>query len=154
MVRLSSLPPEVAEGYLRLPLPEFDSAPWTPAPPDLKTARVALVTTAGLHRRSDARFNPGASDYRIIPGDIDPDELIMSHLSINFDRTGFQQDVNVVFPLPHLRTLLERGEIGSLARWHYSFMGATDYTRLVEAGPEVGRLLKEDGVDVVLLTPV
>ena len=153
MARLEDLHPDQRTAALNLALPQFDSTPWV-TPPPLKEARVALISTAGLHRRDEERFRGGAVDYRVIPGDIDPAELIMSHLSINFDRSGFQQDVNVVFPLPHLRTLAAAGEIGSLARWHYSFMGATDPVRIAESGAEVGRLLKGDGVDAVLLAPV
>jgi D-proline reductase (dithiol) PrdB len=147
------MPPAQREGALRLPLPEFESTPWTPAPP-LKQARVALISTAGLSRRDDVRFRNGAIDYRLIPGDVDPNELIMSHVSVNYDRSGFQQDVNVVFPLNHLRTLAAAGEIGGLSRWHYSFMGATDPHRVADSGHQVGKLLKDDGVDVVLLAPV
>ena len=153
MVRLSSLPPEVADGYRALPLPSFESTPWTPARP-LKTARVAIVTTAGLHRRDDAKFAGGSADYRLIPGDVEPGDVLQSHVSINFDRTAFQQDINSVFPLWHLRDMQAAGEIGSIARWHYSFMGATDPTRMVEAGKQVALLLKEDNVDAVILTPV
>jgi D-proline reductase (dithiol) PrdB len=153
LVRLRDLPWHVAEGLLALPLPQFDSTPWAPPPPHGQ-ARVAIISTAGLHRRSDPKFAGGATDYRIIPHDLDPAELTMSHVSINFDRSGFQQDVNVVFPLPLLRRLAAQGEVASLARWHYSFMGATDPTRLEETGTRVAHLLKEDGVNAVLLVPV
>jgi D-proline reductase (dithiol) PrdB len=153
MVRLSDLPPELAETYRRLPLPSFESTPWTPAPP-LRDARVAIVSTAGLHRKDDARFAGGATDYRIVPGDIDSASLVMSHGSVNFDRSGFQQDVNVVFPIALLRELADAGEIGSVAAWHYSFMGATEPTRMEAAGREVGRLLRQDGVTGALLVPV
>ena len=152
-MRLSDVPPEMAEGWRNTPLPEFESTPWTPAP-DLRTARLAIVTTAGLHRRSDQNFAGGATDYRIIPGDVDIDELVQSHVSVNFDRTAFQQDTNAVFPLDHLRSLNRSGEIGSLASWHYSFMGATDPTRLVDAGKQVAGLLKDDSVQCVILVPV
>ncbi len=153
MVRLSDLPPAFAEALVRLPLPSFDSTPWSPAP-TLTEARVAIVSTAGLHRRDAERFAGGASDFRLIPGDVDSADLLMSHASTNFDRTGFQQDVNVVFPLELLRTMAATGEIGSVANWHYSFMGATDPTRMAETGPRVGRLLKADGVTAALLVPV
>jgi D-proline reductase (dithiol) PrdB len=143
----------MAEGWRNTPLPEFDSTPWTPGP-DLRTARIAIVTTAGLHRRTDDNFLGGATDYRIIPGDIDIDELVQSHVSVNFDRTAFQQDTNAVFPLDHLRGLVRDGEIGSLGNWHYSFMGATDPTRMVDAGKQVAGLLKDDGVAAVVLVPV
>lgn len=152
-MRLSDVPPEMAEGWRNTPLPEFDSTPWVAAP-NLKSARLAIVTTAGLHRRTDPNFLGGATDYRIIPGDVDVNELVQSHVSVNFDRTAFQQDTNAVFPLDHLRNLAREGEIGSLGTWHYSFMGATDPTRLVDAGAQVAGLLKDDGVDAVILVPV
>jgi D-proline reductase (dithiol) PrdB len=153
LVRLSDLPPEVATGLLNLALPSFETTPWAPAP-ELSKARVAIVTTAGLHRSSDARFVGGAADYRLIPNDVDTADLMMTHVSINFDRTGFQQDVNVVFPLDRLKELARNGEIGSVADWHYSFMGATDPTRLADSGAQVARLLKADGVTAALLVPV
>ena len=153
MVRLSSLPPDVATGWLNTQLPQFDSTPWV-SPLDLKTARVAIVSTAGLHRRSDQKFGPGAADYRLIPGDVDYADLMMSHTSVNLDRTAFQQDVNVVFPLELLRELVRSGEVGEVADWHYAFNGATDPTRLLDSGTEVGRLLKAASVTAALLVPV
>ena len=47
------------------------------------------------------------------------------------------------------------GEIGGVAKWHYSFMGAQPHhAALKAAGEEVGRLLAADEVDVALLIPV
>ena len=139
MVSLSDLP--------------FESPSLVP-PSGIRGAKVALISTAGIHRSSDARFQDGETDYRIIPGDVDAADLVMSHRSINFDRSGFQQDVNVIFPLEHLRKLANLGEVGSVATWHYSFMGAADPIRLQKSGSQVGRLLREDGVSAVLLFPV
>ena len=39
----------------------------------------------------------------------------MSHSSVNFDRTGFAEDVNIVFPLDRFKELEELGKVGSLA---------------------------------------
>jgi D-proline reductase (dithiol) PrdB len=153
MVRLADLPERVAEAYRALPMPEFASTPWA-QPPPLAEARVGIVTTAGLHRRDDRNFQGGAGDYRVLPGDIDPADIVMSHVSVNFDRSGFQQDIKTVFPLEHLQALAGEGTIGSVGAWHYAFMGATDPTAMAESAAEVGRLLKEDGVDVALLVPV
>ncbi|MEX2230088.1 MAG: glycine/sarcosine/betaine reductase selenoprotein B family protein [Dehalococcoidia bacterium] len=153
MARLSDLAPEAAAALERLPLPAFDSTPWV-APPPLAECRVAIVSTAGIHRRSDRAFAGGAIDYRILPAYVDPADLVMSHVSVNFDRSGFQQDSELVFPVGHLHELAAAGHIGSVADWHYSFMGATDPTRMVESGHEVGRLLREDGVHAALLVPV
>ncbi len=153
MARLSDFSGALLASIENLPLPEFDSTPWAGAS-KLRDARVALVSSAGLHRASDDNFLRGSSEYRLIPGDLDYADLRMSHVSANFDRTGFHQDVNVVFPLEHLRALAAEGSIGSVADWHYSFMGATDPERLADAGAQAGRLLKNDGVTAALLIPV
>jgi D-proline reductase (dithiol) PrdB len=78
----------------------------------------------------------------------------MSHVSTNFDRTGFQQDLNVIFPLDRLREMTERGEIGSVANFHYSFMGATEPEKMEQTVRKLASILKKDEVNSVLLVPV
>ena len=158
MVRLADLPDWEREHMLeKIPaMPDFGLSPWAAGGP-LSKRRVALVTSAGLHRRGDRPFGLGeaANDYRVIPGDVDAADLVMSQLSVNYDRTGFQQDLNVVFPLDRLKELAADGIIGSVAAYHYAFMGAgSPVTRMEAKAREVGKLLKQDGVDAVLLTPV
>ncbi len=136
-----------------LELPDFGPTPFVFGPP-LRERRVAIVTTAGVHLRSDRPFDSGAADYRVIPGDTPPDELLMSHLSVNFDRTGFQEDINVVFPLHRLRELRSDGVVGSVSDFHYSFMGAAPIRKLELKARELAGLLKKDKVDAVLLSPV
>lgn len=158
MVRLADLP-EWERQHLLSKIPtasNFGISAWVPGR-SLEKRRVALVTTAGLHLPGDRPFGYGdaKNEYRVIPGDVLADDLVMSHLSVNFDRAGFQQDVNVVFPIDRLRELAEAGQIGSLADFHYSFMGAASpVTRLEARAREVAGLLKKDAVDAVLLTPV
>ena len=134
-------------------LPDFGRTPFAPGPP-LRERRVAIVTTSGVHPRSDRPFELGAADYRIIPGDTPAAELIMSHSSVNFDRSGFQEDVNVVFPIDRLRELKSEGVIGSISDFHYSFMGAAPIRALEPKAKELAALLTKDRVDAVLLTPV
>ena len=153
MVRLSDIDPDMAASLRDAPLPSFEASPWV-SPPDLRTARVAIVSTAGIHRTGDIPFTGHDGDYRIVPGAIDDADLSMTHLSINFDRAAYQQDVNVAFPLARLRTLAASGEIGSVAAWHYSFMGATPPEQMEPSAREVARLLKGDHVDVALLIPI
>lgn len=130
------------------------AAPWI-TPPAIEDATVAIVSTAGLHRRTDAPFVLGGVDYRLIPADLDFADVVMSHVSTNFDRSAFQQDPNIWFPLDRLREMAADGEIGGVSRWHYSFMGAqTNHEALQDTAEEVGRLLAADGVDVALLVPV
>ena len=153
MVRLTDLSDMEAQHLLDLPCPEYDDSPWADAPPP-EEARVAIITSAGLSLRSDDTFRPGAADYRVIPAAIDTGDIVMSHVSTNFDRSGFQQDINVVFPIDRLRELAAEGAIGSVADFHYSFMGATEPEKLEEKARELAGLLKEDRVNAVLLTPV
>ena len=78
----------------------------------------------------------------------------MSHISTNFDRSGFQQDINVALPIDRLRELAAEGVIGSVAGYHYSFMGATDPMRMQDSVMRMVDLLKRDAVDTVLLVPI
>lgn len=95
-----------------------------------------------------------AGDYRVIPSECTAKDLVMTHVSSNFDRTGFQQDWNVVFPLERLRELASSGSIGSVADYHYSFMGATDPAGMENAARKLAGFLKGDRVDAALLVPV
>ena len=121
----------------------------------IETCRLALVTTGGLHRRGDRPFQPGDQSYRVIPSDTDTIDIVQSHTSIGFDRTAIMRDINVTFPVDRVRELVQRGALGALAPLSYSFMGALrDVVRLErETAPEVARRLRDEGVDVALVTP-
>ncbi len=155
MVRLADLPAWDRKGKLEKvkELGGFDARPWV-KPPPLDKCRIAIVTTAGLHRKGDRPFGPGATDYRIIRGDSKAGDLVMSHQSVNFDRSGFQEDHNVAFPIDRLHELAQQGIIGAVADFHYSFMGATQFRQLEAKAKELAQLLKADRVDAVLLTPI
>lgn len=157
MARLDSLGEWERELLLQMlqEIPDFNGQPWVAGPP-LARRRVAIITTSGIHRRDDVAYSDGAaaSDYRVIPGDVAAGDLVMSHLSSNYDRTGFQQDANVVFPIDRLRELAADGVIGSVAGYHYAFMGAARLPGLEPKARQVAGLLKRDAVDAVLLTPV
>ena len=153
MVKLSEFPRAVSRALLRERDADFGETPWAEGPP-LSERRVCIVSTAGLHQRGDAPFVGYAADYRIIPGDADMDDLVMSHLSTNFDRTGFYQDVNVAFPIDRLREMRDEGRIGSIADHHFSFMGATQPARMEPVVADMVGILKAEHVDAVLLVPV
>lgn len=157
MVRLADLPEWEQQHLLgKIPtLPKFAIRPWARGGP-LARRRVALITTAGLHLRSDRAFTLDTqNDYRVIPGDVRASDLVMSQFSVNFDRSGFQRDLNVVFPIDRVKELAGEGVIGSAADFHYSFMGAgSSVTRYEPKARELAGLLRKDAVDAVLLTPV
>jgi len=151
--RLSDIPEGEARHLRRIACPTYDDTPLLPGAP-LAQRRVALVSTAGLHKRGDRPFQPGDGSYRLIPGDTRAGELLMSHISVNFDRTGFQEDLNVAFPIDRLRELAADGTIGSLASVHYSFMGAFPPAEAEPHARHLAGLLKADKVDAALLVPV
>lgn len=154
MVRLADLSDAERDHIMGKELPVYERAPWAQGPP-LSERRVALITTAGLHRAGDDAFSFVDLSYRVIPGDTDLAGLTMTHSSVHFDRTGFREDVNVVFPLARLRELADEGVIGSVADHHYSLMGAGWPPEMIEPTcDELARLLKADGVDAVCLVPV
>lgn len=154
MVRLTDLHPDDRTNLTGKQLPRFDPPAYVPAPP-LARSRVALVTTAGLHLRGDRVFDMASAEYRAIGRETPARDLVMSHTSVNFDRSGFSEDVNVVFPIDRFRELESSGAVGSMADVHYSFMGA--YLEPADYAPsarELATLLRGDGVGSVFLTPV
>lgn len=137
-----------------LPAPEFETPAWV-TPPPLSEATVAIVTTAALHRAHDDRFTGADTSYRVV--DRDARDLVLGHWSPNFDRAGFAMDLDVVFPIDRLEELAAGGVIGGVAPRHLAFAGNQEDTVTkvrLDSGPHAGALLRDDGVDVVLLTPV
>jgi D-proline reductase (dithiol) PrdB len=153
MVRLADLPEEGRPHIANAPCPTYEGNPFVAGPP-LAERRVAIISTAGLQRRGDRPYAFDADDYRIIPGDTPPSDIVMSHISSNYDRSGFQQDYNIAFPLDRLREMAADGEIGSVADYHYSFMGSTHPDQLEGTARHLAGLLKGDQVDAVVLLPV
>ncbi len=63
-------------------------------------------------------------------------------------------DVNMILPLDRLNELVDEGVVGSVAQYHYSFMGATDPTQMEDEARSLAVIMKNDKVDAVLLVPV
>lgn len=158
MPRLDALP-QVQRTMLATRAVEInDGAPHASLPRPLAECTLALVTSAGLHRRGDEPFGREDPGYRVLPSGLGAADILQSHSSLSFDKTAFIRDVNVVFPVDRLAELVAAGRIGALGPNHYSFMGALIHpggmrTVREETAPEVGRRLVAEGVDVVLLTP-
>jgi D-proline reductase (dithiol) PrdB len=155
MPRLDRLPEASRKNLLALPMQVNDSAPFVKPDGPLSACRLAMVTTAGLHRRADRPFGPGEQTYRVIPAATPAADILQSHTSIGFDRAATIRDLNITFPIERARELVAHGVLGELAPNHYSFMGALrDVGRIEsETGPEVARRLQDEGADAVLLTP-
>ena len=154
MARLEDIPLSERKMMVELDCSGFeDRRPWVKGPP-LSERRIAIVSTAALNLRSDPVYQRDETDYRVIPGDVDPGEVVMSHVSVNFDRTGFQQDLNVCFPLQRLHEMAADGTIGSVADFHYTVSGAPHPKDLEASARAIAQQMKADAVDTVLLIPI
>lgn len=153
MARIDDIPEPTRTAVLGLACPPFPDQPFLAGPP-LARRRVAIVTSAALHPRGTPPFPAGTPEVRFLPADLPADAMLMSHVSINFDRTGFQRDINTAYPIDRLRELAAEGVIGSVAATHYAVMGSTDPRSMGESADQIAGQLKQEQVDAVLLTPV
>ena len=69
MPRLDRLPQINRNNLLTFPAQVNDTAPFVAPEKPLAACRLAIVTTAGVHRRGDRLFGPGDQTYRVIPSD-------------------------------------------------------------------------------------
>jgi len=153
MARTEDIPEPTRSAILALDVAAAATQPFVPPRP-LASHRVAMVTSAALIRRGDAPFPAGSGGFRVLPTSLPAGEVLMSHVSINYDRSGWQHDINTIYPIDRLRELAADGVIASIADAHYSVMGATDPRAMAETAAAMAQAMHAEGVTAVLLSPV
>jgi D-proline reductase (dithiol) PrdB len=153
MARTEDIPQPTRNGVETIPCPDFATTPFVSGPP-LARRRMAIVSSAALVRRGDAPFPFGSGECRFLPASTPANEILVTHVSINFDRAGFQRDMNVVYPLDRLRELAADGVIAGVADTHYAVMGSTDPSAMTEAVAQIAGQLRQERIDSILLSPV
>ena len=153
MARIEDIPEPTRSAVLGLVCAPSASAPFVTGVP-LAKRRVAIITSAALVRRGDAPFEPGSAEVRMLPASLAPADMVMSHVSINYDRSGWQRDINTIYPIDRLRELAAAGVIGSVADTHYSVMGSTDPATMAATCEQIVGQLQQERSDAVLLSPV
>lgn len=153
VARIDDIPEPTRSAVLALPCPPFADQPFLAGPP-LSQRRVAIISSAALHPRGTPPFPAGTPEVRMLPADLPAASLLMSHISINFDRTGFQRDINTAYPIDRLRELAAEGMIGGVAATHYAVMGSTDPRTMAATADQIAGQLRQERIDAVLLTPV
>lgn len=134
-----------------------ESITWAPLRKPLAECSIALVSTAGVHLKSQPAhdvLNPhGDASFREIPCDTQASDLAVDHL--HYDTSDANADPNCVFPIDRLRELVGMGIVGSIAPMHFGFMGFIPDGRLLRdtTAPIVADRLLAQGTDAVLLTP-
>lgn len=138
-----------------------DAAPFAPLSKPLSECRVAIVSTSDVKVREDENTPEhesvnlfGVGNVYSLPSDI-PIERLHSKQE-HFDKNATTlDDVNAYYPIEILHQLADSGRIGSVASRCHGVYTAYSQRKTNEAdAPEVLRRLREDDVDVVLLTPV
>ena len=122
-------------------------------------SRLALITTGGVHLRSQMPFNmkdpSGDPSFREIPADTPPVDLTITHNY--YDHRDADEDINIMLPIQRAIDLQEAGDIGQVNGRHFSFMGHITGphidTLMEKTAPQVATLLKADDVDLVILAP-
>ncbi len=153
MARLEDIPQPTRDAVLAVPCPSFDTQPFVVGSP-LAHRLVAIVSSAALIRRGDKPFPFGSAECLFLSASVPTGDILISHVSINFDRTGFQRDVNVVYPIDRLRELAAESVIGGMAETHFTVMGSTDPAGMTEAADQIAGQLQQERIDAVLLSPV
>ncbi len=135
---------------------ENEEVAWTPFEGELKEARVAMVTTAGVHPKSEQPFDDAALEgdpsFRVIQHDIAASDLMVTHN--HYDHSDADRDINCLFPIDRIRELARAGAVGELAAQHFGFMGFNPSPgRIVASATEVADKLVSSEVDVVVMVP-
>jgi len=131
--------------------------PYTPVARRLSELTIAIVSTAGVHLRSQDPFHQEGDDsWRSIPGDVDVADLMITHgaPAEHYDRSQAEQDMNVIFPVDRLREMAEQGLIGGIADKHITLMGYSLRLKRYyeETAPAVAKEIEHSSADAVLLT--
>jgi D-proline reductase (dithiol) PrdB len=136
-----------------------DAIPWTEAKKPLREATLALVTTGGIHLKTDRPFDmsdpDGDPSYREIPVAIPADLLTITH--DYYDHRDADRDPELVFPARCLEELVARGALDALHPVAYGLMGHIEGPHIAtlreRTAPEIARRLATANVDYALLVP-
>ena len=111
MVRLADLTEAMQASVTGAPCQRFDGNPWVAIRSPSAPWPSCLVRGWRSQRRP---FRGGESGYREIPHNAPASDVMMSHISVNYDRVGYQLDLEVVLPRQRLTELAEENVIGNV----------------------------------------
>lgn len=139
-----------------LPMPVFDKVDPAPAIKDLSKATIALVTSGGMVPLGNPDRIQSASAQKWGKYDVSgKDALTGSYCTIHggFDPVYANEIPDRVAPLDLLKEFEKEGVIGKVYEYFYTTTGTgTSVGNSITFGVEIGKELKEAGVDGVILT--
>lgn len=139
-----------------LPMPMFDNVEPVLAIKDIKKATIALVTSGGIVPLGNPDRIQSASAQKWGKYDVSSiDKLTGDYCTIHggYDPVYANEIPDRVVPLDALKELEKLGEIGEVYKYFYTTTGTgTAVGNAIKFGQEIGKELKEAGVDGVILT--
>jgi len=142
----------LGEWQLRWKVGTPPAIPWTPLKRPLAEATVALVTTGGVHLCAEKPFVlKSDASYHTIPRTATSADLCITHE--HYDRRDAARDLNLIFPMPRLLELEAKGIVGRVAETHYGFGFTDNPHELLLPGHQIGTILAQSNIDLVLLVP-
>jgi len=140
-----------------LPMPVFDQVDPAPAIKDLSKATIALCTSGGIIPQGNPDGIQSASaqkwgKYNVSELDsLNAPDFYSTHGG--YDTAYANENPNRVVPLDILREYEKEGVIGKVYDWFFTTTGTgTSVSNAKKFGKEIGAILKEAGVDGVILT--
>jgi len=148
----------------RGPFPGEEGPVWAPFEKRLASARIALLSSAGLYIKGRQpsfdlereQTNPewGDPSWRPIPADLGSDDIASAHLHINDE--DIRSDPEIALPARLLDQFVAERVVGSATAEHISVMGYQD--RSLEGWqnhtvPELVTRLRDQQADGLILAP-
>ncbi len=139
-----------------LPMPSFDVVEPAAAIKDLSKATIALATSGGIVPNGNPDRLQSASAQQWNKYDVSGiDELKGEYFTVHggFAPVYCNEKADRVAPLDILKEMEKEGKIGKVFQYFYTTTGTgTAVANAQKFGTEIGKELKEAGVDGVLLT--
>ncbi len=139
-----------------LPMPVFDKVDAAAAIKDLSKATIALVTSGGMVPHGNPDRIQSASAQKWGKYDVSGrDALTGEYCTIHggFDPVYANEIPDRIAPLDMLKEYQKEGVIGNVFEYFYTTTGTgTSVGNSIKFGTEIGKELKEAGVDGVILT--
>ncbi len=139
-----------------LPMPVFDTVEPAPGIKDLSKATIALVTTGGMVPLGNPDRIQSASAQKWGKYDVSGREALTGEYCTihgGFDPVYANDVPDRIAPLDILKEFKNEGKINDVFKYFYTTTGTgTSVGNSITFGKEIGKELKEAGVDGVILT--
>ncbi|MEW6730881.1 MAG: glycine/sarcosine/betaine reductase selenoprotein B family protein [Acidobacteriota bacterium] len=129
--------------------------PFTPFERPLNKAIVAMVSSTGVHMKSQEPFDindeQGDRSFRVIPANVELSDLMITNS--HYNHSDVDSDLNCIFPIETLQGLIKEGLIGGIAEKSIGLMGYSMQMKRIQedTAPKIATELERSRADAVLM---